>query len=205
MNKITIPASPGCCEKIWRMLLLWSIHWRLRHVLDLRRHRRRRASRLANLIQLLSAVPLWGLTMAAGVLTRDYRRHDGVGRLRTRCTSWAPVLLAAIMVALRDGIFGVFTNDPLILAGPSWRRQVFQYFDGVRMVSSGILQGAGDIPGRHRILMWGMFIPLMVPGRRRRQQRDHRKLITKVLTQQFYFLVRVKVLCNFTLQKEEIH
>jgi MATE family multidrug resistance protein len=70
------------------------------------------------------------------------------------------------MVALRDHIFGVFTNDPLILAlGPSLAvaAAVFQYFDGVRMVSSGILQGAGDT--RYAmivtaILMWGMFIPL---------------------------------------------
>jgi MATE family multidrug resistance protein len=40
---------------------------------------------------------------------------------------------------------------------------IFQYFDGVRMLSSGILQGAGDT--RYAmvvtlILMWGMFIPL---------------------------------------------
>jgi Na+-driven multidrug efflux pump len=40
---------------------------------------------------------------------------------------------------------------------------VFQYFDGLRMLSSGILQGAGDT--RYTmlvtlVLMWGGFIPV---------------------------------------------
>ena len=40
---------------------------------------------------------------------------------------------------------------------------IFQYFDGLRMLGSGILQGAGDT--RYPMLvtlvvMWGLFIPL---------------------------------------------
>ncbi|MBK7045156.1 MAG: MATE family efflux transporter [bacterium] len=125
-------------------------------------------------IQLLSFsfMPLWGLTMAAGVLTGNCLGAGNVGRAAHygrqvyKLGAYYSLLLAVIMVALRDHIFGVFTNDPLILAlGPSLAvaAAVFQYFDGVRMVSSGILQGAGDT--RYAmivtaILMWGMFIPL---------------------------------------------
>jgi Na+-driven multidrug efflux pump len=70
------------------------------------------------------------------------------------------------MVLLRGDIFRVFTNDPLVLAlGPALAvaAAVFQYFDGVRMLSSGILAGAGDT--RYAmivtvVLMWGLFTPL---------------------------------------------
>lgn len=69
--------------------------------------------------------------------------------------------LGVAMVALREHVFGVFSDDPTVLAlGPALvlAAAVFQYFDGVRMLSSGILQGAGDT--RYAmivtvILMWG--------------------------------------------------
>lgn len=125
-------------------------------------------------IQLLSFsfMPLWGLTTAAGVLTGnclgagDPDRAAHYGRQTYKLGAYYSLALAVIMLALRDQLFRVFTNDPLVLVlGPPLvvAAAVFQYFDGVRMLSSGILQGAGDtryamiITG---VLMWGLFIPL---------------------------------------------
>lgn len=125
-------------------------------------------------IQLLSFsfMPLWGLTTAAGVLTGNClgagqpERAAHYGRQTYKLGAYYSLFLAVLMVLLRDHIFGVFTNDPAVLAlGPALAvaAAIFQYFDGVRMLSSGILQGAGDT--RYAmvvtlILMWGMFIPL---------------------------------------------
>lgn len=125
-------------------------------------------------IQLLSFsfMPLWGLTMAAGTLTGNCLgagrpdRAAHYGRQVYKLGTYYSLLLAALILLLRDRLFGVFTNDPAVLAlGPALAvaAAIFQYFDGIRMVSSGILQGAGDT--RYAmivtaILMWGMFIPV---------------------------------------------
>lgn len=125
-------------------------------------------------IQLLSFsfMPLWGLTMAAGVLVGNAlgagspERAAHYGRQVYKLGTYYSLVLGVAMVLLREHIFGVFSEDPAVLAlGPALvlAAAVFQYFDGVRMLSSGILQGAGDT--RYAmivtvILMWGMFIPL---------------------------------------------
>lgn len=125
-------------------------------------------------IQLLSFsfMPLWGLTMAAGVLVGNAlgagspARAAHYGRQVYKLGTYYSLALGMAMVALREHVFGVFSDDPAVLAlGPALvlAAAVFQYFDGVRMLSSGILQGAGDT--RYAmivtvILMWGMFIPL---------------------------------------------
>lgn len=125
-------------------------------------------------IQLLSFsfMPLWGLTMAAGVLVGNSLgagrpdRAAHYGRQVYKLGTYYSLLLALVLVALRDYLFGAFTNDPAVLVlGPALAvaAAVFQYFDGVRMLSSGILQGAGDT--RYAmivtvVLMWGLFIPL---------------------------------------------
>jgi len=125
-------------------------------------------------IQLLSFsfMPLWGLTMAAGVLVGNSLgagrpdRAAHYGRQVYKLGTYYSLLLALAMVLLREKVFGVFSADPQVLAlGPPLvlAAAAFQYFDGVRMLSSGILQGAGDT--RYAmivtvILMWGLFIPL---------------------------------------------
>lgn len=133
-------------------------------------------------IQLLSFsfMPLWGLTMAAGVLVGNALgagrpdRAAHYGRQVYKLGTYYSLLLALAMVLLRERLFGVFSEDPAVLVlGPALvlAAAVFQYFDGVRMLSSGILQGAGDT--RYAmivtaILMWGLFIPLtwyLVVGR----------------------------------------
>lgn len=125
-------------------------------------------------IQLLSFsfMPLWGLTMAAGVLTGNCLgagrpdRAAHYGRQVYKLGTYYSLLLAAAIVVLREHLFGVFSRDPAVLAlGPSLAlaAAVFQYFDGVRMLSSGILQGAGDTRYAMIVtaaLMWGLFIPV---------------------------------------------
>ena len=125
-------------------------------------------------IQLLSFsfMPLWGLTTAASVLTGNWigaGQPDTAahyGRQTYKLGTYYSLLLALVIILLRHELFKVFTNDPEILAlgaGLAVSAAIFQYFDGIRMLSSGILQGAGDT--RYTmlvtlVLMWGGFIPL---------------------------------------------
>jgi len=125
-------------------------------------------------IQLLSFsfMPMWGLTTAASVLTGnaigegrpDLAAH--YGRQTYKLGSYYSLILGAFIVLLRHHLFRVFTADPEVLAlgaGLAVAAAIFQYFDGIRMLSSGILQGAGDT--RYTVLvtlmiMWGVFIPV---------------------------------------------
>lgn len=138
------------------------------------------ASQVTIQILSFSFMPLWGLTTAAGVLVGN---HLGAGepdraahfaRQTYKVGTYYSLTLAVAMAALSRHLFAVFSDDPRVLAlGPALclAAAVFQYFDGVRMLSSGILQGAGDT--RYTmivtlILMWGLFIPLtawLVVGR----------------------------------------
>ncbi len=125
-------------------------------------------------IQLLSFsfMPLWGLTTAASVLTGNWIGEGKpelaavYGRQAFKLGSYYSLLLALVIVLGRDWIFRVFTNDPEVLllgGGLAVAAAVFQYFDGLRMLGSGILQGAGDTVYSMvvtMIIMWAGFIPL---------------------------------------------
>ncbi len=125
-------------------------------------------------IQLLSFsfMPLWGLTTAAGVLTGNWIGAGNMeaaatyGRQTYKLGFYYSTSLAAVMILLRHHLFHIFTNDPQVLAlGASLAviAAIFQYFDGARMLSSGILAGAGDTRYTMLVtllLMWGLFIPL---------------------------------------------
>ncbi len=130
------------------------------------------ASQITIQVLSFSFMPLWGLTTAAGVLTGNWigrgqpETAAHYGRQAYKLGTYYSVALAVVLVLARHHIFRVFTNDPEVLAlGAALvvAAAVFQYFDGIRMLSSGILQGAGDT--RYTMLvtlviMWGGFIPL---------------------------------------------
>lgn len=130
------------------------------------------ASQITVQVLSFSFMPLWGLTTAAGVLVGncigrgDPDRAAHFGRQVYKLGSYYSLGLACAMLLARDHLFRVFTPDPAVLAlgaGLVTVAAVFQYFDGLRMLSSGILQGAGDT--RYTmlvtlVLMWGGFIPL---------------------------------------------
>jgi len=125
-------------------------------------------------IQLISFsfMPMWGLTTAAGVLTGNWigRGEPLTAARYSRQTYklglYYSVLLALVIILLRHHIFGIFTHDPAVLAlgaGLAVTAAIFQIFDGLRMLSSGVLTGAGDTRYTMLVtlaLMWGMFIPL---------------------------------------------
>ncbi len=125
-------------------------------------------------IQLLSFsfMPMWGLTTAASVLTGNEigagrpDRAAHYGRQTYKLGTYYSLTLAVVIVLLRHHLFRIFTNDPEVLvlgASLAIAAAVFQYFDGLRMLSSGILQGAGDTVYTMIItlgLMWFGFIPL---------------------------------------------
>ncbi len=130
------------------------------------------ASQITIQVLSFSFMPMWGLTTAASVLTGNaigagnHDRAAHYGRQTYKLGSYYSVVLALVIVLLRHQIFRIFTNDPEVLilgAGLCIAAAVFQYFDGIRMLSSGILQGAGDT--RYTmvvtlVLMWGGFIPV---------------------------------------------
>jgi putative MATE family efflux protein len=130
------------------------------------------ASQITIQVLSFSFMPMWGLTTAASVLTGNSigaGQHDRAahfGRQTYKLGTYYSLGLAVVIILLRHHIFRIFTADPEVLflgAGLCVTAAIFQYFDGIRMLSSGILQGAGDT--RYTmfvtlILMWGAFIPL---------------------------------------------
>ncbi|MCP4570888.1 MAG: MATE family efflux transporter [bacterium] len=130
------------------------------------------ASQITIQVLSFSFMPLWGLTTAAAVLTGNWigagdpDQAAHYGRQTYKLGTYYSLALAAVLVLARHHVFKVFTNDPEVLVLGSAlvvAAAIFQYFDGIRMLSSGILQGAGDT--RYTMLvtlivMWGGFIPL---------------------------------------------
>lgn len=130
------------------------------------------ASQITIQVLSFSFMPLWGLTTAASVLTgnwigaRDPDQAEHYGRQAFKLGGYYSLLLATALIIAREHVFRIFTPDPAVLAlgaGLTVTAAIFQYFDGVRMLGSGILQGAGDT--RYPMLtmvatMLGGFIPL---------------------------------------------
>ena len=88
------------------------------------------------------------------------------GRQTYKLGVYYSIGLAVLIVLMRNHIFRIFTNDPEVLAlGASLAvaAAIFQFFDGMRMLGSGILAGAGATVYPMvltLIVMWGGFIPL---------------------------------------------
>jgi len=125
-------------------------------------------------IQLLafSFMPMWGITIAGSVLTGNWL---GAGKPDTAADYARQVYkvglaytlaLTVVLVLLRNHLFALFTTDPTVLAVGSAlcvAAAIFQIGDGLRMVSVGILQGAGDTRFPmvlSLIIVWGLFVPL---------------------------------------------
>lgn len=125
-------------------------------------------------VQLLSFsfMPMWGLTSAGAVLVGNWvgaGRPDVAARYGRQVYKMGLLyclILAVLFYAFRGGIFRIFTPDPAILAfgaGLALIAAVFQIGDGMRMVGSGLLTGAGDTRSVLLItaaVMWGIFLPL---------------------------------------------
>jgi len=125
-------------------------------------------------IHLLSLVfmPMWGLTIAGSVLTGNWigagRPDQAAAYARQVYKLGIYYMLALGLVYLTLGVrlFHVFTDDPAVLAlggGLVTVIALFQLPDGLRMVSVGVLQGAGDT--RYPMLgsmavLWLGFVPL---------------------------------------------
>ena len=124
-------------------------------------------------VQLLSFsfMPMWGLTTAGSVLVGN---HLGAGAPDAASHYGRQVYklglmyclgLGLLFVLLRERIFSVFTPDPAVLAfGASLAvtAAVFQTGDGLRMLGSGMLTGAGDtrpVMMVTLLVMWGVLLP----------------------------------------------
>jgi multidrug resistance protein, MATE family len=125
-------------------------------------------------VHLLSFVfmPMWGLTTAGAVLTGNWigagrpEQAAAYARQVYKLGLYYMVTLGGLFLLLREQLFHVFSNDPEVLAlGGALviSAAIFQLPDGLRMVSVGVLQGAGDTRPPmliSMIVLWGMFIPL---------------------------------------------
>lgn len=125
-------------------------------------------------IQLLafSFMPLWGVTIAGSVLTGNWmgagqpEQAERYARQVYKVGIYYALVVAAVFVALGGRLFLIFTPDPEILAmagGLALVAACFQFGDGLRMIGSGILAGAGDTRFPMLIglaFLWGGFIPL---------------------------------------------
>ncbi len=130
------------------------------------------ASQITIQILSFSFMPMWGLTTAASVLTGNWMgkgdpdRAAHYGRQTYKLGTYYSLGLAVIIILARQHVFRIFSNDPEVLAlgaGLAVTAAVFQYFDGLRMLGSGILQGAGATVYPMvftLVIMWGAFIPL---------------------------------------------
>jgi MATE family multidrug resistance protein len=117
-------------------------------------------------------MPTWGITIAGSVLVGNWigaGRPDqaaAYARQVYKVGGYYAIGLAVVMVALRHHLFGIFTSDPLVLQhGPRLILLLapFQICDGMRMISIGVLQGAGDTRFpmvASMIVLWGGFIPV---------------------------------------------
>ena len=125
-------------------------------------------------IQLLSFsfMPMWGLTTAGSVLTgnemgagRPERAAD-YGRQVYKLGLYYCLALALVYLVVREHMFRIFTDDPAVLAFAGALVVIaagFQFADGLRMVGSGILTGAGDTRPVMLVtmaVMWGLFLPM---------------------------------------------
>jgi putative MATE family efflux protein len=125
-------------------------------------------------IQLLafSFMPMWGITIAGSILTGNWigagqpDRAEAYARQVYKVGVYYALFVALTLVLLRHQVFSIFSNDPALLvlgAGLACMAAAFQICDGLRMVSIGILQGAGDTRFPmflSLIILWGMFVPL---------------------------------------------
>ncbi|MDD5718553.1 MAG: MATE family efflux transporter [Candidatus Krumholzibacteria bacterium] len=125
-------------------------------------------------IHLLSFVfmPMWGLTTAGAVLTGNWigagqpDQAAAYARQVYKLGLYYMAALGGLFLAMRYTLFAVFTDDPAVLAlGPALVvvAAFFQLPDGLRMLSVGVLQGAGDT--RYPMVvslvaLWLLFVPL---------------------------------------------
>jgi MATE family multidrug resistance protein len=134
------------------------------------------AAQAANTIamHMLSLVfmPMWGLTIAGSVLTGNWigagRADQAAAYARQvyKLGLYYMVTLGLVYLAVGGRMFVIFSGDPAVLAlGGSLMTvmAVFQLPDGLRMVSVGVLQGAGDT--RYPMLaslavLWLVFVPV---------------------------------------------
>ncbi len=125
-------------------------------------------------IQLLSFsfMPMWGLTTAGSVLTGNHvgaGRPDlaaAYGRQVYKLGLYYSLVLAAVYAVARGHLFRIFSDDPAVLVFGGSLVLIaagFQFADGMRMVGSGLLTGAGDtrpIMLMTMAVMWGLFLPM---------------------------------------------
>ncbi len=125
-------------------------------------------------VQLLSFsfMPVWGLTIAGSVVTGNWIGADrpdqaaAYARQVYKVGIYYLLTLATLLVTLGPLLFRVFSDDPRVVAFGGVIVPIlaaFQIGDGLRMISIGVLQGAGDTRFpmlASMVVLWLGFVPL---------------------------------------------
>jgi MATE family, multidrug efflux pump len=125
-------------------------------------------------VQLLSFsfMPMWGLTTAGSVLVGNnvgagkFDEAARYGRQVFKLGVYYSLALGASFLLLGENLYRVFSPDPAVLFFAATMvpiAAVFQFGDGMRMIGSGLLTGAGDTRPAMLVTIgacWGLFIPV---------------------------------------------
>ena len=126
-------------------------------------------------VQLLSFsfMPMWGLASSGAVLIGNWIGSGSpetaakYGRQVYKIAIYYALALGVVLVLVRHHVFRIFTPDPEVLAfGASLAvlAAIFQVGDGLRMIGSNLLTGAGDtrpVMLMTMLVMWGFFLPVV--------------------------------------------
>jgi len=130
------------------------------------------ANTIALHLMSLVFMPMWGLTIAGSVLTGNWigagRTDQAAAYARQvyKLGIYYMLVLGAIYLGLRELLFQIFSTDPAVVTlggGLVVVLAIFALPDGLRMVSVGVLQGAGDTRYpmfASMVVLWLGFIPL---------------------------------------------
>jgi Na+-driven multidrug efflux pump len=121
----------------------------------------------------ISFMPGYGISIAATTLVGQYlgaRDRDSALRSARNALRLAMTFMAAmglVFFAFRRELIGIFNHDPQVIGVGAQLlvfAAIFQIFDAVNMVLSGVLRGAGDtrFPMIAAIVVsWLVFVPLV--------------------------------------------
>jgi MATE family multidrug resistance protein len=130
------------------------------------------ANHIAIRILSFSFMPCYGISIAATSLVgqyigaKDFPSSETSGYNAIRIGLLYTAVIAVVFLLFADELAGIFSTEPDVLRFSSrilLLAAVFQIFDGVQMISSGSLRGAGDTrwPMIVAVLYtWFLFIPL---------------------------------------------
>jgi Na+-driven multidrug efflux pump len=121
-------------------------------------------------------MPVFGVSIAATTLVGQYIGSSETpcavrsGKTALRMGMFYSIFIGAVFMIFPDRLVSLINSDPeVIRTGAQILRlaAIFQFFDGVGIVSNGSLRGAGDTVWTMTVMVsyaWLIFVPLAYVG-----------------------------------------